>query len=111
MSFVELKDYQIKSRRTIDLSRPDNENLINFCMGLAGEAGETIDLLKKHLFHCHVLDREDLTKELGDILWYVSGIATVAGIDMDTVASTNISKLLKRYPRGFDPVASRERVE
>lgn len=50
-------------------------------------------------------------KELGDCLWYIALAAEVLGISMDTIAQTNVDKLLKRYPDGFDPIRVNNRVE
>jgi NTP pyrophosphatase (non-canonical NTP hydrolase) len=84
--------------------------MASFAMGLAGEAGEVVDLLKKHLGHGHDLDKVKLTKELGDVLWYVSAIAQSAGLDLGEIAHANVEKLRKRYPNGFSVEASRNRA-
>ncbi len=81
------------------------------CMGLAGESGELIDHLKKWVGHGHDLDRAYLTMELGDILWYISEIATVTGIDLGEVAQINERKLQMRYPKGFSIERSRNRED
>jgi NTP pyrophosphatase (non-canonical NTP hydrolase) len=78
-------------------------------LGLAGEAGEVADFLKKIYGHNHTFDVTKLKKELGDVLWYVADICTKFGIDMDEVAALNIEKLRARYPNGFDPVKSQNR--
>lgn len=85
--------------------------LINSVMGLCGEAGETIDIVKKHLFHGHELDREHLTKELGDIAWYLAEAATALDIPLEKIFQDNIEKLKKRYPEGFDVQRSKTRKE
>ena len=79
-------------------------------MGVAGEAGEVCDYLKKVVHHGHPLDAEKLKKELGDVLWYVAVCAKLAGFDLDAVAKANILKLRQRYPSGFDSAASQNRV-
>ncbi len=68
-------------------------------LGLGGESGEVIDLIKKHLFHDAPLDTEELKKELGDVLWYLSAIATGVGLTLEEVAEANVAKLLARYGR------------
>ena len=75
--------------------------LINALMGLSGESGEAIDLLKKHLFHHHDLDKEKLILELGDIAWYLAEAATSLDISLEEILTKNIEKLKKRYPDGF----------
>ena len=83
--------------------------LINGVMGLCGEAGEAIDIVKKHLAQGHALDREGLIKELGDVAWYLAETATALGIDLDEVLERNIDKLKKRYPEGFSAEKSQHR--
>ena len=78
-------------------------------LGLAGEAWEVVDLLKKHLFHGHPLDTEKLTRELGDVLWYVAELSTALGVKLSIVAQRNLEKLAARYPDGFDPARSQNR--
>ncbi len=71
-------------------------------MGLCGESGEAIDIVKKHLHQGHALDKETLVKELGDIAWYLAEAAYALDTDLDTVFEGNIAKLKARYPEGFD---------
>lgn len=77
--------------------------LINGLMGLNGEAGEAIDILKKHLFQGHELDREHLAKELGDVAWYLAVTADALGYTLEEILEMNVEKLRARYPDGFDP--------
>lgn len=73
---------------------------IKASLGLAGEAGETVEMIKKHLYHARPLDREKLKKELGDVLWYVAALASAQGLTLREVAEGNIEKLDARYPTG-----------
>ena len=75
--------------------------LINGVMGLCGESGEAIDIVKKHLAQGHELDRENLAKELGDIAWYLAETAYAIGYSLEDILQMNIEKLLIRYPEGF----------
>ena len=70
-------------------------------MGLCGESGEVIDLVKKHVSHGHPLNREKLIDELGDVAWYLAECAEAIGITLEDVLTHNIEKLKKRYPEGF----------
>lgn len=70
-------------------------------IGLAGEAGEVADAIKKGVCHRHGIDKDALKKELGDVLWYVAGIATELGLDLGEIMKANIEKLKARYPEGF----------
>lgn len=108
---MEITHYQQLATRTIPDDKTQAELLNNFALGLAGESGELIDHLKKHLFHGHPLDLDYLAKELGDLLWYVNGLASTLNLSMNTVAFTNIKKLTERYPQGFTEEASINRSE
>lgn len=75
--------------------------LIHGALGVAGEAGEVADIVKKDIFHGHDLDKEHLAKELGDVCWYLAVTADVIGYDFETILKMNIEKLRARYPDGF----------
>ena len=92
-------------------TRVQSEELICGAMGLNGEAGEVVDLLKKCIFHGHKFVKEDLVKELGDVLWYVALICDSLGIPMEEVMEKNIKKLKERYPEGFTEKASINRKD
>ena len=78
-------------------------------MGLAGETGELVDMLKKWVGHGHELNLTEVEKELGDILWYISEIATTLDLRLDQVAAKNMDKLAARYPEGFSEERSKHR--
>jgi NTP pyrophosphatase (non-canonical NTP hydrolase) len=75
--------------------------ILNYSLGLAGESGETVDLIKKFVFHNHDVNHEKLIRELGDVLWYVSALSTSFGYKLEDVAKINVEKLIRRYPNGF----------
>jgi NTP pyrophosphatase (non-canonical NTP hydrolase) len=104
-------EFQQHVLRTANTGLTDKEALSNACMGLAGEAGEYIDMVKKHIFHNHSLDFDKVEKELGDILFYVAWAANIHGIELDSVMKTNVDKLLKRYPNGFNTQDSLNRKD
>jgi len=101
--------YQEKAVRTVNRSLTEKQSLTNMCMGLAGESGELIDHIKKHVFHDHPMDREYVKAELGDIIWYIACLSDTLGISLDDVCRSNISKLESRYPDGFSPEMSKSR--
>ena len=84
--------------------------LLNGLMGLNGEAGEAIDIFKKHLFQGHALNREHLAKELGDVAWYLAVSADALGYTLEEVFQMNIEKLCERYPDGFETGRSLHRT-
>ena len=94
-------EYQKLAMTTLNPQLTQKDVLINAVMGLCGESGEAIDIVKKHLHQGHELDREKLIKELGDIAWYLAEAATALDIDLETVLERNIEKLKSRYPEGF----------
>lgn len=100
-------DYQHACMRTVT----EEFTLANAGLGLAGECGETVDILKKHLYHGHDLDRKELVKELGDCSWYLAVIAKMCDISLSEVFETNIDKLMKRYPEGFSKERSIHRED
>lgn len=91
-------EFQVKAMRT---SGTDNL-LINGVAGLCGESGECIDIVKKHLFQGHDLDKKHLAEELGDVAWYLAITACAIGYDLDTIMEMNVDKLNKLFPNGFD---------
>lgn len=99
---MDINEYQELASRTINQNLNNDQLLINAGMGLCGESGEAIDIIKKWYAHGHELDKEHLIKELGDIAWYLALASTALGVKLDYVLSTNIQKLEKRYPDGFN---------
>jgi NTP pyrophosphatase (non-canonical NTP hydrolase) len=78
---------------------PDNARIFYPCLGLAGEVGEICEKVKKHVRDGRELDKDDLTKELGDVLWYLSALAGDLGINLEDVAEKNYQKLKDRMER------------
>ncbi len=97
-----INEYQQAAFRTANKSLAPIKQLTNGLMGLNGEAGEAIDILKKHLFQGHELDSEHMAKELGDVAWYLAVSANAIGYDLETIMQMNVEKLKSRYPDGFD---------
>ena len=97
------EEYQKSSRKTA--LYPDvGNNFIYPTLGLAGEAGEVAEKIKKVLRDNNgVVDesrREEIAKELGDVLWYVTQVASEHGLSLDVIAKQNIEKLYSRLERG-----------
>ena len=110
---MKMNEYQNEAMRTASgMCGSCEENLmLNGAMGLNGEAGEVIDILKKYMFQGHNLDKEHIAKELGDCLWYIAVCAKGAGYTLDEIAEMNKAKLRKRYPDGFETDKSLHRAE
>ncbi|MBQ3002795.1 MAG: nucleoside triphosphate pyrophosphohydrolase family protein [Clostridia bacterium] len=97
-----INEYQTLAMTTLNPALSRKDILINGVMGLCGEAGEAIDIVKKHLAQGHALDREKLIGELGDVAWYLAETAMALDISLEEVLQRNIDKLKRRYPEGFD---------
>ena len=89
----------------------DIGGMFNACLGLSGEVGETLDMLKKWIFHEKELDKDHLKKEIGDIMWYVAMMCHSLKFDLDEILQMNIDKLKARYPEGFDVDKANNRAE
>lgn len=108
-----LAEYQSLAARTHGANGKErDEKVIAIdALGLAGEAGEVADLIKKYIGHGHPVDREKVAKELGDVLWYCAALATDYGLTLEDIATANVRKLEARYPQGFSTAASLARVD
>lgn len=106
-----INQYQQECLRTVNKNADDNSRLLEGLMGLNGESGECIDLLKKHMFQGHDLDVRHLLKELGDVSWSLAVSADALGYDLETVFQMNVEKRNERYPEKFDPELSIHRKE
>ena len=100
---MELNHYQCESRKTAIY--PDlGQNPIYPTLGLVGESGEVADKVKKILRDKKgVFDmpsKEEIKLELGDVLWYVSQLASELGYELDQIAESNLQKLSSRAKRG-----------
>ncbi len=97
------KEYQKKSRETALYPNKDN-NFIYPVLGLVGESGEVAEKIKKVIRDnkgtINPEIKEEILKELGDVLWYLSQIATELDISFEDVANCNIKKLLSRVKKG-----------
>ena len=106
-----INEYQKLAMKTLNPELSRKDVLINGVMGLCGESGEAIDIVKKWLAQGHGLDREKLAKELGDVAWYLAETAWALEIPLEDILQANIEKLKKRYPEGFSSERSQNRQE
>ena len=106
-----INEYQKLAMTTLNPELSKKDVLINGVMGLCGESGEAIDIVKKHLHQGHELDREKLIRELGDIAWYLAETAAALDVSLEEVLERNIDKLRSRYPEGFSAERSQNRNE
>jgi NTP pyrophosphatase (non-canonical NTP hydrolase) len=86
-------------------------NLVHAAMGLAGEAGEFTDCVKKYAIYGQSLDRVNAAEELGDLLWFIALACDALGVSMADVANQNIEKLAKRYPEKYTDLHAELRID
>lgn len=89
----------------------DTWNMAHAALGIGGEAGEVVDLIKKTFANGKELDLEKLTKEMGDLLFYAFALMNVTGITIDQILDANIEKLRARYPNGYSDEAAQQRKD
>lgn len=99
---MNFKEYQEESKRTAKYPDKGN-NYIYPTLGLVGEAGEIAEKIKKIIRDDNSIvsseKKEEIKKELGDVLWYISQLSTEFDLELEDVASTNLEKLLSRLER------------
>ena len=108
---MDLDTYQALAARTVNTALDAGDRLLDAAAGLAEEAGEILGTVRKHRFQQRPLDREEITRELGDALWCLSVVAASLEISLGDVAHTNVEKLRRRYPDGFTPRAAAQRAD
>lgn len=99
----------------VDFTRNKNigelEELKNYLLGLNGECGELTDIFKKVLYHGKSFDPVDVMLELGDILYYLTAICNILGMDLSEIMLNNNAKLMSRYKDGYSIKQSLNRIE
>lgn len=106
-----LKEYLefVEERRNKNVSV--GLEVVNYSMGLVGEAAEVSELVKKWYFHKHTVNVDELAEELGDVLFYFMALSKMFDIDLEEIIKNNMNKLSKRYPKGFNSEDSIKRVD
>ena len=79
---------------------PEKADLLHMAVGVAGEAGELLDAVKKATIYNKPLDRENMIEELGDLEFYMSRVRQLIGVSRDEILEHNYAKLSKRYAKG-----------
>ncbi len=108
---MQISEYQ----RLTDRAIPEHENkkdaVLHWCIGLSEECGEVLSVVKHHYYGGEELNKEDLVKEIGDVMWYLAALCRETGIDMDAASQLNAEKLMHRFPDDFDNERSARRHE
>jgi NTP pyrophosphatase (non-canonical NTP hydrolase) len=84
---------------------------VHMAMGIAGEAGELLDAIKKHVIYNRELDIENVIEELGDIEFYMEGLRDQLGVSREDVLQHNINKLTTRYGKSYSDSAANARAD
>ena len=95
-------DFADVSDRAWDNLTEEQGRILLACFGLCGEVGEVFEIFKKHLFHGKPLDRDDLKKEMGDVLWYFTLLCLEQNVSVPELLVENMRKLCKRYDRDLN---------
>jgi len=106
-----LKEYQALAQRTAKTDGDEDKRRMIAGLGLGGELGEFLELIKKSIAHGHEIKAAEFANELGDVLWYLAEAASAYGLDLGQIAADNILKLQARYPNGFSKDRSIYRAE
>jgi NTP pyrophosphatase (non-canonical NTP hydrolase) len=102
---MDFSQFQAATTRTLS----KDTTMAVIALGVAGEAGEVADIVKKFVGQGHPFDLSKMKNELGDVLFYLAAMCDHLGIELEEVAKENVRKLEKRYPTGFSPEASMAR--
>lgn len=101
MQEMTMNAYQKLAEKTSGAGEFGERRQIIAALGMAGEAGEFANMIKKLTAHGHPISNETLSEELGDVLWYLAEAATACGLTLNDIAQMNVDKLAARYPKGF----------
>ncbi len=108
---MNINEFQERSVRTLNQAIPKDMQLTNMCLGVFGEFSEVSEHIKKHVFHGHQLDKDKVSEEIGDTMFYLVNLATELDLEFSQILQKNVDKLLVRYPQGFSSEASIKRVD
>lgn len=96
------QEYQQLALRTAPVPSYETEDLLHGAAGVCTEAGELMDIFKKHEFYGKEIDLVNVMEEVSDVLWYLALICRYGGFTLEECAEANIRKLKMRYPYTFD---------
>lgn len=106
---LEYKEFVAKLFKTQGYVEKGKYPILHAAVGISTEAGELLDAAKKAAFHDHNLDRANIVEELGDLLFYIQGLANVLDLEISDILINNMDKLEKRYPAGYNDADSKLR--
>lgn len=98
--YLELSDRTCKHVESLTMDAKQYD-LMHATLGIAGEAGEIVDAVKKSVIYGKELDVANMREEIGDIMWYIALACRTLDFDLDELLDENIAKLAKRYPEKY----------
>lgn len=110
-NYLSLSEYIELVKRSLNTDLNFRETLMMLLFGINGETGELTDHFKKYFFHQHDCNIEYVSKEIGDIFWYVFSLCNQLKLNPEQIFYQNIKKLKERYPEGFDYNKSKNRKD
>jgi len=90
---------------------PQQAELLHAAIGLAGEAGELLDAVRKHVFDGQPLDRDNVIEEMGDLAFFFQAMLHALGVDRVYIEALNQAKLDERFKGGYSDKAAKERAD
>lgn len=103
---TEATDFKAMDQR---LGEDGTKRLLHAGIGMATEAGEFLDALKKHIFYGKELDRVNLKEEMGDLFWYLAIACDELDVEFEPLMERNIAKLKARYGEKFSETKAEKR--
>lgn len=103
---TESSDFKAMDQR---LGEDGTKRLLHAGIGMATEAGEFLDALKKHIFYGKELDRVNLKEEMGDLFWYLAIACDELDVEFEPLMERNIAKLKARYGEKFSETKAEKR--
>ena len=88
-----------------------SDDMLHAALGIAGEAGEIIDAIKKPFAYNQLPNQINIIEELGDLLFYIQAMANTMDIKLSEIMMANAAKLTLRYPQGYDDAAAIARAD
>lgn len=86
-------------------------NALHMAVGISGEAGELLDTIKKVWVYNKQADEQNIKEELGDLMFYIQGMANIFGWTLEKIIAENQDKLTKRYPTTYTDAAAIARAD
>ena len=85
--------------------------LLHAAIGIAGEAGELLDAVRKHVFDGQPLDEDNVIEELGDLCFYIEAACQAIKMKRADIEELNMAKLCERYKDGYSDQAAQQRAD